>query len=102
MGHSSIWANIGAALTGAGFSLLFPALGVGAVARTKPENKGIAVGAFSVFLDIALGLSGPILGFIIPFWGYQGLFLTTALMSLMGVGICALVYRKENGSSISP
>ncbi|GAB30652.1 MFS transporter [Acetobacter pasteurianus] len=102
MGHSPIWANIGAALTGAGFSLLFPALGVGAVARTKPENKGIAVGAFSVFLDIALGLSGPVLGFIIPLWGYQGLFLTTALMSLMGVGICALVYRKENGLSISP
>lgn len=97
MGHSPLWANIGAALTGAGFSLLFPALGVGAVARTKPENKGIAIGAFSVFLDIAIGLSGPILGFIIPFWGYQGLFLTTALMSLLGVGICAFVYRKENG-----
>ncbi|KAA8387783.1 MFS transporter [Acetobacter sp. DmW_136] len=102
MGHSPVWANIGAALTGAGFSLLFPALGVGAVARTKPENKGIAVGAFSVFLDIALGLSGPVLGFIIPFWGYQGLFLTTALMSLIGVGICAFVYRKENGQSILP
>ena len=97
MGHSPLWANIRAALTGAGFSLLFPALGVGAVARTKPENKGIAIGAFSVFLDIAIGLSGPILGFIIPFWGYQGLFLTTALMSLLGVGICAFVYRKENG-----
>ncbi|GBR58604.1 major facilitator superfamily transporter [Acetobacter senegalensis DSM 18889] len=97
MGHSPIWANIGAALTGVGFSLLFPALGVGAVAHTKPENKGIAIGAFSVFLDIALGLSGPVLGFIIPYWGYQGLFLTTAFMSLLGVGICAFVYRKENG-----
>ncbi|GBR51230.1 MFS transporter [Acetobacter pomorum] len=102
MGHSSLWAKIGAALTGAGFSLLFPALGVGAVARTKPENKGIAIGAFSVFLDIAIGLSGPVLGFIIPFWGYQGLFLTTALISLIGVGICAVVRSKEGGRPVLP
>ncbi|ATU73941.1 UPF0226 protein [Gluconacetobacter sp. SXCC-1] len=79
-------AALGAALTGAGFSLVFPAMGVLAVARVGPENRGAALGAFSVFLDIAVGLSGPLLGLVIQTLGYGALFVTSALFTLAGVG----------------
>ncbi|KAB8124042.1 MFS transporter [Komagataeibacter medellinensis] len=80
-------AALGAALTGAGFSLVFPAMGVLAVARVGPENRGAALGAFSVFLDIAVGLSGPLLGLVIQTMGYGALFVVSALFTLAGVGV---------------
>ncbi|WP_130730782.1 MFS transporter [Komagataeibacter xylinus] len=80
-------AALGAALTGAGFSLVFPAMGVLAVGRVGAENRGAALGAFSVFLDIAVGLSGPLLGLVIQTMGYGALFLVSALFTLAGVGV---------------
>lgn len=93
-GHSAAWADAGAALTGAGFSLVFPALGVGAVAQTGPESKGAAIGAFSVCLDIAIGVSGPLLGLMIPLWGYGAVFQAAALISLVGVVLCVLLKKQ--------
>ncbi|MCE2575784.1 MFS transporter [Komagataeibacter sp. FNDCR2] len=84
--HTMAGAAIGAILTGAGFSLVFPAMGVLAVTRVGPENRGAALGAFSVFLDIAVGLSGPLLGLVIQTMGYGALFLVSALFTLAGVG----------------
>ena len=45
----------GAALSGFGFSLVFPALGVEAVNQVSAANRGAAVGAYSLFIDLSLG-----------------------------------------------
>lgn len=97
-GQNALWADIGAALTGAGFSLVFPALGVGAVAQTGPESKGAAIGAFSVCLDIAIGLSGPLLGMMIPLWGYGAVFQAAAFISLVGVGLCFILKARARSA----
>lgn len=78
-------ATFGAAVTGAGFSLVFPALGVLAVDRAGAENRGAALGAFSVFLDLAIGISGPVLGLVIHSAGYMALFLFTACVTFLGI-----------------
>ncbi|MFT8676316.1 MAG: MFS transporter [Acetobacter sp.] len=95
IGHTPLLADMGAALTGAGFALLFPALGVSAVARTGPESRGAAIGAFSVFLDIAIGLSGPVLGMIVPVGGYMGVYLTAAVFSVLGAGLCLAMISRD-------
>ena len=67
-------ALIGAAITGLGFSLIFPALGVEAVRKVPPSNSGSALAAYGLFIDISLGLTGPLGGLIIGRFGMPYLF----------------------------
>lgn len=51
-------AKIGVLLAGAGFSLVFPALGVVAVKAVPQQNQGAALATYTVFMDLSLGLPG--------------------------------------------
>ncbi len=95
-------AVLGSALTGAGFALVFPALGVLAVARVAPGSRGSAIGAYSVFLDISLGLSGPALGLVARGHGYGSLFLCAAAASLSALAICVWLSLRPPASLASP
>jgi MFS family permease len=77
IGQAMIWdapneliALAGALVTGLGCALVFPALGVEALKRVLPANRGSAMGAFVAFLDIALGISGPAAGLVAGLSGY--------------------------------
>jgi MFS family permease len=75
-------AMLGAALSGIGFSLIFPALGVEAVQRVSISNRGAALAAYSVFIDVALGVTGPLGGWIASGGNYAPMFVVAAAMSL--------------------
>ncbi|MFC5739966.1 MFS transporter [Dyella tabacisoli] len=75
-------AMFGAALTGIGFSLLFPALGVEAVNRVSISNRGAALSAYSVFVDVALGLTGPLGGLMASSGNYAPMFGVASCLSL--------------------
>ncbi|BAN98296.1 major facilitator superfamily permease [Plautia stali symbiont] len=51
---------LGAALTGFGYSLAFPAFGVEAVRRAPPHTRSLAMGAYVAFLDIALAITSAL------------------------------------------
>ncbi|GGF39402.1 UPF0226 protein YfcJ [Aliidongia dinghuensis] len=72
----------GAVLTGLGYSLVYPGLGVEAVRRAPPESRGLAMGAYTAFLDLALGLASPALGLIASGAGLGTVFLVSALTVL--------------------
>ena len=72
----------GAALTGLGFSLVTPALGVEALRRAPPGSHGLGVGAFTAFFDIGLGLAGPTLGLVATALSIDTVFLVSTLSVL--------------------
>jgi len=71
-------AVLGATLTGLGFSLVFPAMGVLATRSVPAEQRGRAVGNFIAFADIALGVTGPVVGFATQWFGIGTAFLIGA------------------------
>ena len=76
---TAIVAYTGAALTGFGYSLAFPGFGVEAVRRAPPQNRGIAMGAYVAFLDLSLGITGPVLGAVAGAWGVGAVYLAGAI-----------------------
>jgi MFS family permease len=71
VGQALIWLAVrpemalaGAALTGFGFSLVYPGFGVEAVRRVPAQSRGLAMGAYTAFLDLAQGIASPALGLI--------------------------------------
>ena len=71
VGQALIWVAVrpemalaGAALTGFGFSLVYPGFGVEAVRRVPAQSRGLALGAYTAFLDLAQGLASPALGLV--------------------------------------
>jgi predicted MFS family arabinose efflux permease len=82
LASSAIPATIGAALTGFGYALVFPGLGVEAIRRAPPESRGLAMGAYTACLDLALGISGPVLGLVASGMGLAAVFLTSALVAI--------------------
>lgn len=75
-------AAAGAALAGFGYSLVYPGLGVEAVRRAPEESRGLAMGAYTVFLDVALGFGSPALGLIAGWTGLGSVFLTSTSVVL--------------------
>lgn len=79
----------GAALTGLGFSLVYPGLGAVAVHRAPANSRGLAMGAYTVFLDVALGFGTPALGLIANVAGLGFVFVASALAALGAAAIAA-------------
>jgi MFS family permease len=82
-------ATLGASLAGFGFSLVYPGLGVEAVRRAPPQSRGLAMGAYTVFLDVALGFGSPLLGLIANWAGLGAVFLTAAIAVSSAAGMVA-------------
>jgi MFS family permease len=85
VGQALIWlagrpevALAGAALTGFGFSLVYPGFGVEAVRRVPAQSRGLAMGAYTAFLDLAQGLASPALGLVAAGARLNALFLVSS------------------------
>lgn len=83
LARSSLLASSGAALAGLGYSLGDPGLGVEAVGGTSPESRGLAMGIYTAFLDVAMALGGPASGWAADRAGLSVVFFISA-----GVTFC--------------
>lgn len=95
-------ALLGAALTGFGLSLVYPALGVEVISRIPSSSRAAALGAYAVFFDLALGVAGPLMGFIASHLGFARIFLTAGLMSFAGLLLSVALYRYSLDRKPSP
>jgi len=86
-------AATGAALTGFGYSLVYPGLGIEAMKRVPPQNRGLAMGAYTVFLDVALGFGSPALGLLAGRAGVGSVFLASAILALGSAVVAGWLLR---------
>lgn len=77
-------ALFGAGFAGLGFSLIFPALGVEAVKLVPASNQGSALGGYGLFIDISLGITGPLVGSVASNFGMQYIFPFSMGMVILG------------------
>jgi MFS family permease len=103
IGQAMLWgapneiiALTGAFVTGLGCALVFPALGVEALKRVLPANRGSAMGAFVAFLDIAYGISGSAAGVIAGQFGYATVYLFGAACALLGGALVATAHNPQS------
>ena len=81
--HSLPAAVTGALIMGLGFSTLYPSLALLVVQRADDTRRGAALGIFTAFFDIGMGIGGPLAGAIAGVAGYGAAFWVA--------GGCALV-----------
>jgi MFS family permease len=88
-------AAVGASLTGLGFALVYPGLGVEAVRRAPPQSRGLAMGAYTAFLDVALGFGSPALGLVADWARLDAVFLASALVVLGAASVAVHLLRND-------
>jgi MFS family permease len=81
----------GAALTGIGYSLVYPGFGVEAVRSAPAQSRGLAMGAYTAFLDVALGFGTPALGVLAGVAGLGAVFAASMLAALGAAAIAAAI-----------
>src|SRR6267378_2616916 len=88
----AVWVpGVGSALSsvGFGYSLVYPGLGVEAVRRVPAQSRGLAMGAYTAFLDVALGFGTPALGLLASTAGLGAVFVASAVAALCAAPIAA-------------
>lgn len=81
----------GAAVTGFGFAMVFPALGVLVIERVPEQSRGTALSTFALFIDVALCLTGPLAGALAQHATYAAPFGGAAIGAGLALGMVALL-----------
>jgi predicted MFS family arabinose efflux permease len=80
-------ALLGTVITGLGYSMVFPSLGVEAVRRVPAESRGVALGVFLACFDLGLGAGGPAAGLVAGGFGLPAAFVAASVAALVSLGV---------------
>ncbi len=90
LAHSLTVALAGGLVMGLGFSMLFPSLALVVVGDVDDDQRGAAMGAFTAFFDLGVGLGGPIAGATAALAGYPAVFALACAATLASAGLSSL------------
>ena len=68
-------------------------MGVMATKRVPAELRGRAVGNFIAFFDVAIGLTGPVVGLLTGAMGYPSAFLAGVVATIAALALMRPVHR---------
>jgi MFS family permease len=89
----------GAVAMGAAFALLYPSLSLVVVNSVSETRRGSALGTFTAFFDVGMGVGGPLVGLAASVGGYPAAFW---LASACAVGTLAVATALRRGWSAAP
>ena len=94
----------GAMAMGAGFALLFPALALIVIERTPENRRGVAMGTFTAFFDLGVGIGAPAAGLAAAIGGYPAAFglAAAAAIGTIAVGFVLRGVRPEPAVPVAP
>lgn len=96
----SAWLTMaGSALAGCGFALIFPALAVEALQRIPDENRGAALGLYTVFSDVAMSLAGPLGGLLVIAQDYRPVYVAATLLCAAAWVMTARLSRRAGAAA---
>ena len=81
---------VGAAVTGVGMAIQYPALMAMAVNRASDAERSSVVGSFTAFFDLAGGTGGFVLGTVVSLGGYRAGFVAGSLCALAALALLRL------------
>jgi MFS family permease len=90
-------ALVGAVIMGFGFSVLFPSLALIVVNAAGEDRRGAALGTFTAFFDIGMGLGGLTAGAIAALSDYPEVFWFAAGCAALGAGLAAAASPRARG-----
>jgi MFS family permease len=100
-GLAAVWiapwesvAALGSIVTGIGYSLVYPGLGVEAVRRAPAKSRSLAMGTYTAFLDLALGVTSPLLGMLAGRSGTGHVFLASAVIVALACPVAIRLKRQ--------
>lgn len=94
-------AAVGVGLAGFGFSLVFPALGVEAVHQVPAHSRGAALGVYSVFMDVALAITGPVGGWLASGHGFAPVYAVAGVVALLAMVLTVWLRRQGRRPPLS-
>jgi len=86
-------AIFGAILTGAGFSLIFPSMGIEATRRANPLLLGRTIGVFNSSVDVSFFITPPLIGWVIVEFSYRAAFFSGGFLVAAALIQLMVVYR---------
>lgn len=90
-------AAMAAALTGAGWAMVYPAFGAESVRRAGASGKGVVMAAYSAFPDFAIGVASPLLGIVAARDGIGSVYAWSAAAALI-----AIPFAMASGRTLQP
>ncbi|POU03937.1 arabinose transporter [Escherichia sp. ESNIH1] len=99
---TSLIATVGAALAGFGYSLVYPGLGIEAISGSTPQNRGMVMGIYTAFLDVAMAIGSPALGWVGGHLGLNAIFLAGALVVLSTAIVAFLLLKRPGQTKQNP
>ena len=84
----------GSFVAGIGYAFIYPALGREAVQSVPPERVGLALGYYSAFFDLSMGVSGLVLGQVADRVGLWAVFFLAILASALAAVLVGRFPRK--------
>jgi MFS family permease len=83
------------AIIGLGYGNFISCAQAISIKDVAPHRLGLATATFFIFVDLGFGVGPYLLGFLIPFTGYRGLYLMMAVLILATIPLYYFLYGRK-------